>query len=106
MPIYLYHCETCNSEVERILPIGTDAPVCHGEGMRKMPTFPGMVKMKGEGGYPSRRKEWKGTAPYTTGFNSTRDPNSEHYGGKMDTALYGQTRKRTMTYPERLHSES
>ncbi|KKL57120.1 hypothetical protein LCGC14_2238610, partial [marine sediment metagenome] len=76
MPIYLYRCETCKTEIERISPIGVGAPICHGEVMLKMLTFPVMIKMKGEGGYPSRRKQWRGIAPNTLGYNSTTDPNS------------------------------
>ncbi len=90
MPIYLYRCETCNEEIEKISPIGEDVPICHGEGMLKIPTFPVMIKWKGEGGYPSRRKQWKGIAAYTTGYDSTTDPNSEFYRGRKQPNFYGQ----------------
>ena len=68
MPIYLYFCPKCAVEIEKIQNMGDNATFCPkcGDGMAKMPTFPAMVKMKGEGGYPSRRKFMKGTAPYTT----------------------------------------
>ena len=101
-PIYVYQCLTCETEVEKILPIGSDNPICHGESMLQLATFPVMVKMKGEGGYPSRRKQWKGTAPFTSGFDSSRDPNSEFYEGKVDTSLYGQTTRKTPSYMERV----
>lgn len=67
MPIYAYECE-CGQELEKVQQIGEDAALCPkcGAKMRKQPTFPAMVKMKGEGGYPSRRKFVKGSAPYTS----------------------------------------
>lgn len=67
MPLYIYLCK-CGRELERIQPMGENNTFCPECGMQmiKMPTFPAMVKMKGEGGYPSRRKHFKGTAPYTT----------------------------------------
>ena len=70
--------------VEVIQKIGDDAPVCEkcGEGMVKLSSFPAMVKIKGEGGYPSRRKEFKGTSPYTAGYDHTKDKNSEFYRGE------------------------
>ena len=90
MPLYLYRCETCQTEIEKILPIGVDEPICHGEVMLKMPTFPVMIKWKGEGGYPSRRKQWRGIAPNTLGYNSTTDPNSEFYKDREQPNFYGQ----------------
>ncbi len=67
MPLYLLGCHTCDVEVEKIMGMEETAlcPKCGAE-MRKLPTYPAMVKIKGEGGYPSRRKFVKGTAPYTT----------------------------------------
>ncbi|GAG94257.1 unnamed protein product, partial [marine sediment metagenome] len=67
MPLYTYRCDKCVLEIEKIQEINGETPCCPkcGAEMRKKPTFPAMVKMKGMGGYPSRRKEWKGTAPYT-----------------------------------------
>ena len=68
MPIYVFGCD-CGTEVERILPMEYTLPLCPSCGvvMRKKPTHQAMVKMSGEGGYPSRRKFVKGSAPYTTG---------------------------------------
>jgi len=65
MPIYLYQCEKCGSKTEVIQGWDGVALLCCGKAMSKMPTSQAMVKMKGMGGYPSRRKEWKGTAPYS-----------------------------------------
>jgi len=68
MPIYEYRCE-CGYEVTELQVIGDEAPRCPqcGETMLKKLTFPAMVKIKGEGGFPSRRKEFKDTAPYYRG---------------------------------------
>ena len=67
MPIYEYKCSRCELELEKVQGFeeATPCPEC-GEKMVKLPTFPAMVKIKGEGGYPSRRKLVKGSAPYTT----------------------------------------
>ena len=68
MPIYCFGCDDCGTRVERVLPYAFTLPACPscGEVMRQLPTAPGMVFMDGEGGYPSRRKFVKGSAPYTT----------------------------------------
>jgi len=62
MPIYLFSCGECNKRLELVLPMDAEAPVCCGEPMGKLPTFPAMVKIMGEGGYPSRRKFLNGSA--------------------------------------------
>ena len=84
MPLYDFVCDVCELEVEILRSIDAVAPSCPkcGAEMRKKPTFPAMVKMKGEGGYPSRRKQWRGSAPYTRGYDNTRDKNSEFYRGQ------------------------
>ncbi len=64
MPLYDVHCEVCGFTDERVLPIGV-LPVCP-ECKAKRATIqpmvrgPGgntLIKMKGMGGYPSRRKQ-------------------------------------------------
>ena len=77
MAIYEFYCE-CGYKTEELQPIGSDIPKCPkcGEGMIKRPSFPALVKVKGEGGYPSRRKEWKGSCPYTT--QSTKEIRDEY----------------------------
>lgn len=84
MPIYEYQCGECKLTAEKFQKIGGEAPNCPecGVGMTKKPTHLAMVKIKGEGGFPSRRREWRGTAPYTQGYDSTRDKNSEWYKGE------------------------
>ena len=63
MPLYDYECDICGV-VREVL---GKAPLCCGEEMRKLPSYPAMVKIKGSGGYPSRRKMISDTAPYCGG---------------------------------------
>lgn len=67
MPIYLYKCEQCEYEEEIIQQIGGDGLNCPECGLvlHKKPTCHAFVFMKGKGGYPSFRKRYLGTAPYT-----------------------------------------
>lgn len=87
MPIYEFKCDSCVLELEKVQGINEDAPSCPkcGEKMRKQATYPAMVKMKGEGGYPSRRKLVKGSAPFT-GRNAKAwldsDPLERHWLSK------------------------
>jgi predicted nucleic acid-binding Zn ribbon protein len=55
MPLYEMECLNCHNHIEKLLPIGATLECC-GNPMNKIPSFP-MVKYKGEGGYPSRRKQ-------------------------------------------------
>ena len=69
MPLYLYGCSDCQTEIEKFQAIDGEpipCPSCH-KGMVRKPTFPAMVKVKGMGGYPSRRKMIGDTAPYCRG---------------------------------------
>lgn len=66
MPLYDYHCPLCGSETSVVQPYTAPNPSCCGYPMAKYPSAPAMVKIKGEGGYPSRRKFVKGSAPGTT----------------------------------------
>lgn len=84
MPVYIYQCEKCKNRVEVLQGLQGGVPLCCGKAMTKMPTFPAMVKMKGMGGYPSRRKQFKGTAPYTS--RSTR-PNVD----VVNERIYGKS---------------
>lgn len=68
MPIYVYKCGDCGFEDEVIQQMGVNklnCPNC-GRSMSKKPTSHAFVYMKGKGGYPSFRKRYLGTAPYTT----------------------------------------
>lgn len=77
MPIYEYKCDKCEYEVDELQQIGGEAPLCSecGAEMRKKPTYPAMVKIKGMGGYPSRRKLVQGTAPYSGKAKAWLKPN-------------------------------
>jgi len=66
MPIYEYVCDKCLNVIEKLQDMDTSPPLCCGQEMRRKPTFPAMVKIKGMGGYPSRRKMIKDTAPYSS----------------------------------------
>ena len=70
MPIYEFHCEKCHKEMDLVQSFNAETPMCCGVQMVRTPSFPAMVKIKGSGGYPSRRKFVGGSAPYTT--NSTK----------------------------------
>lgn len=64
MPIYQYKCK-CGREEEVILwgEAQIMCPVCRSLMERQLPRI-AMVKNKGEGGYPSRQKFIRGTAPF------------------------------------------
>jgi len=64
MPLYVYKCKNCEFEDEVIQKIGADGHNCSkcGAVMFKKPTCQSFVYMKG---YPSFRKRYLGTAPYT-----------------------------------------
>jgi len=66
MPLYLFRCNKCDTETERVGPHDMALPTCCGQDTEKVLTCFAFVKMKGEGGYPARRKMVKGTAPGTT----------------------------------------
>jgi len=65
MPIYKFECGECKGIIEKLMPMNGETPQCCGVPMSRMPAFPALVLMMGEGGYPSRRKFLKGSAPYT-----------------------------------------
>ena len=55
-PIYLYQCQgDCKGIMEKFQWNSEDVPLCCGLSMKKLPTAQAMIKMKGEGGYPSLR---------------------------------------------------
>jgi len=80
MPLYDYYCEICGKEVETFQQSTVNIPVCCDKPMERKPSFPAMVKVKGGGGYPSRRKQFRGTAPYTS---MTTRPNVEVVGERL-----------------------
>ena len=68
IPIYKYKCDECNLEVEKVQEMNGEPPCCCGVGMRKMPTYPAMVKIKGKGGFPSRQKWLRDWTPDSKPF--------------------------------------
>jgi len=60
MPIYEYKCSECGEKLEVLQREMADV-MCCGKPMERKITFPAMIKIKGEGGYPSRRKQVRNT---------------------------------------------
>ena len=59
MPNYEYVCDSCGFSLEKLQVLGGEPVSCHNceKEMRRKVSGSVMVKMKGEGGYPSRRKQ-------------------------------------------------
>lgn len=78
MPLYDYRCSECGHETEILqTKWGTEVVICNcGTPMERRFTAPAMIKIKGEGGYPSRRKQI---------FNTTKrnHPPLEHETNKV-----------------------
>lgn len=68
MPLFDCTCNKCG-QTREVLVWSKDIPTCPdcGGELTKLPSYPAMVKIKGWGGYPSRRRMIKGTAPYAGG---------------------------------------
>ena len=66
MPLYEYQCDICGNKTTVMQNIHGDSPQCCDGKMRRLISYPAMVKIMGAGGYPSRRKFLKGSAPYTS----------------------------------------
>ena len=47
MPIYLYRCDRCERDAEELQTLSADPPDCCGEVMRRLPTSPSKVDIKG-----------------------------------------------------------
>jgi len=47
MPIYLYECERCDKWIQVIQSLSGEPPICCNEAMRRLPTFPAKIGMKG-----------------------------------------------------------
>jgi len=60
MPIYEYKCSECGYETEVLQTNYADVQCCGKPMIRKI-SSPAMIKIKGEGGYPSRRKQIRNT---------------------------------------------
>lgn len=69
MPLYDFECNSCGFVEESLQSATQGSLVCPrcGGTMKRLPSYPAMVKIKGMGGYPSRRKMVGGTAPYQGG---------------------------------------
>jgi hypothetical protein len=65
LPLHDYQCQVCK-QVREVISFLDSEPKCCDVPMIKLPSFPVLVKMKGDGGLPSLRKMGRGTAPYTS----------------------------------------
>lgn len=79
MPIYEYGCPGCKLTIERVGQIEEKAPECLvcGIDMVKRPTYPALIKIKGQG-YPSRRRWAQNWTPASPKF-STGSLHGERY---------------------------
>lgn len=59
MPIYIYCC--CGKEIEVIQGLDKDTLMCPdcGTEMKRLPTFPSIIVVKGTGDVPTRSKGYK-----------------------------------------------
>ena len=58
MPLFDLECKNCGEVKEDVLVwMGKESPLCCDTPMIKLLSVYAMLKFKGEGGYPSRRKE-------------------------------------------------
>ncbi len=81
MPLYDFYCD-CGYEADRLVGIYEPNPICPtcGSTRKKAVGSNIMVKMKGEGGYPSRRRQV---------FNTTKQnhPPLEHKRNKVSFGM-------------------
>lgn len=98
MPIYVYKCETCTNGkgkalvVEELQPRGTNelnCPKCKKLMVKQIGSI-GLVLMNGQ--YPSFRREYLKTAPYTTRDTSPNKkiPHSNPYPQDPETVMQGE----------------
>ena len=70
MPIFDYRCDVCGLKGEKYTRDGTLPPCECGGTLVKLPSFPAMVMMRGDGLYPSEQKHIRGTAPFTQSYKT------------------------------------
>ena len=54
MPLYLYECEKCGTKLETVCGMAGIVEFCCGKVMKKMPTAPAIIKVRGLSS-PTRR---------------------------------------------------
>lgn len=59
MPLYEYYCEECGKQVEVIQSFSGEPPLCCGEPMHKLPTFPAKIEIKDKGRIKTHSKGYK-----------------------------------------------
>jgi len=77
VPLYRYQCTECKEVREVVQQMDAASPAHCGGEMVKLPTAPGLIRMKGMG-YPSRRKWCESWTPDSPAF-STGSLHGEHY---------------------------
>ena len=61
MPLYALKCPNCGCEIE-VLQSGIEAVMCScGSKMERIYSNPPMLIIRGDGGYPTRRKQFQNT---------------------------------------------
>ena len=88
MPIFDYCCKRCGHTGEMFTHSGDLHPCQCGGVLAKLPAFPAMVRIRGEGLYPSEIKHTRGTAPFTSGGNTLA-------WGEYDNSKYNMNGKLT-----------
>ena len=88
MPIYLYECKRCESEVEALQVMGASELACSecGQSMFKKLTHPALVFVNKYA--PSVRREYLGTAPYTS--RSPSRPRGNYIPQSPETKMEGE----------------
>ena len=75
MPLFDMVC-SCGNEFEVLIRAEESVTCRCGNAMAKKPAFPAMVKIGH--GYPSKRKERRGSAPYSGGATKQREIVTHH----------------------------
>ena len=62
MPLYDLECPNCGCEIEVLQSRADEGAICScGSKMERIYSNPPMIIIRGEGGYPSRRKQFRNT---------------------------------------------
>lgn len=59
MPIFLFGCDRCGGEREAIQSFASNAPICCGAPMVRLPACPAIIEIKGAGGVKAHSKGYK-----------------------------------------------
>ena len=59
MPLYDYYCEECGSKKEVLQSFSGEVPLCCGQPMSKLPTYPAKIDVRIKGGTRTHSKGYK-----------------------------------------------